>query len=79
MLNPDNIPIEWGIPIALILCIILLIMEIQTRRKLNRALQERPVLKVYDNKTKSWKPVKNIPQDIYDQDADPANKEAVNQ
>lgn len=45
-MNPDYIPPQYGIPAILIMWLILLAMILWDRRKLNRALKERPSLKI---------------------------------
>jgi steroid 5-alpha reductase family enzyme len=62
----DNIPLEFAIPAAIFLWLILLVMILRVRFRLNRALKERPSLKIYDEKTKSW--IAPEPQEIFDQD-----------
>lgn len=79
-MNPDYIPPQIGIPVAIVLWLILFAMILHTRIKLNRALRERPTLKIMNEKgdlvevqesdiqprvTISRKPVSNF----YDQDA----------
>ena len=80
-MNPDYIPPQYGIPLALGLWLVLLLMILWDRRKLNRALRERPTLKIMNEKG-DWveveesdiqprvvvqhKPVSNF----YDQDKD---------
>lgn len=47
---PDYIPPEYGVPIALALWLVLFLMILWDRRKLNRALRERPTLKIMNGK-----------------------------
>ena len=80
-MNPDYIPPQYGIPLALGLWLVLFLMILWDRRKLNRALRERRTLKIMNEKG-DWveveesdiqprvvvqhKPVSNF----YDQDKD---------
>lgn len=63
---PDNIPPEIGFPLAAILWLVLFAMILSDRRKLNRALKERPSLKIFDRDSGEW--VTPKPQKIFDQD-----------
>lgn len=47
-MNPDYIPPEIGYPVAAVLWLVLLGMVLHTRWKLNKALNERPTLKIHD-------------------------------
>lgn len=55
-MNPDYIPTEYGVPLAIALWLILFLMILWDRRKLNRALRERPTLKIMNEKG-DWKEV----------------------
>lgn len=62
----DNIPPSVGIPVAIVMWLILLAMILRERRRLTKALKERPSLKIYDEKSGNW--ISPRPQPIFDQE-----------
>lgn len=65
----DNIPPSVSIPTAIVLWLILFAMILRDRRRLNRALKERPSLKYFDHTAGEWADVP--PQGLFDQDVVP--------
>ena len=65
----DYIPPQYGYPLAAILWLVLLVMILNDRRKLNRALKQRPSLKILNRQTGEWADYNAPPsQEIFDQD-----------
>ena len=50
----DYIPPQYGYPLAAILWLVLLVMILKDRRKLNRELKQRPILKILNLQTGEW-------------------------
>lgn len=65
----DYIPPQYGYPLAAILWLVLLVMILNDRRKLNRELKQRPFLKILNRQTGEWVDYNAPPsQEIFDQD-----------
>ncbi|HMT88013.1 MAG TPA: heme exporter protein CcmD [Dermatophilaceae bacterium] len=65
----DYIPPQYGYPLAAILWLVLLVMILKDRRKLNRELKQRPSPKILNRQTGEWVDYNAPPsQEIFDQD-----------
>ena len=67
----DNIPPQYGIPLAIILWLILFVMLLRDRVRIRRAEKQLSALaqgmKIYNPDTERWELVR-APQEIFDQD-----------